>query len=253
VIKQIFKWLKIILAVLLLYLVARCQYLKRLPPRTFPTDKEMLQYFNQHRSEIERLVKLHREFYYLENLKPSSTPLDKAEQDMLMKKAGVKRIIGSSIGSRWYPDNYSEHTKHTLKSIDNLRSTFYDNPNHGLIEPEIINILKKEIPSLFTKDIPLLNVIQLADLTQVMEIELTDYRYEMMEVRKVYMHFPQPPLTQNNRIMVHDTFYEALVAAERVLDTLDNPPKDWKPGECLLKTIDIQWFMATCRSYDYPI
>lgn len=246
-IKQFFKWLMIALAAYFIYFLALGQYLKSKPKKTFPTDKEMLEHFNQHRSEIERLMKLHREYAYLETIKGGSTPLDRGERNALMKNAGVQRIIDGPIGWSWYPDNYSEQTKRTLQSIDNLRSTFYGNPNHGLIEPEIIKILKKEIPSLFNKDLPVLSVGQVADLTQVMQIELADTRYKMFVARKIYIHFPQPPMIQNNRIMVYGHRYETLVPAERILSSLDNPPSDWKPGECLLRPIDTQWFMATCQ------
>lgn len=249
-IKQIFKWLMIILAALLLFVVARGQYMKSKPKRTFPADKEMLAYFNQHRPEIARLVKRHRDFVYLENLKPGSTPLDKAEQNALMKKAGVQRLIGSSIGWHWYPEPYSEHTIRTLRSLYNRSA------GNAATTQEVIETLKKEMPSLFKKDIPMLNEMQLGELTQVLEIEPADPRYWRIEERKVFMHFPQPPMIQNDRIIAITLSLDdldSLRPAERILKSLDTSPSDWKRGECLLKPIDTQWFMAICKSYDHPI
>jgi hypothetical protein len=264
-INQIFKWLKIVLAILLLYLIARCQYNKSMWLNGHPTDNRMLEHFNQHRAEFEKLVQYHQQYDYLEQVKPGLAKLNEDEQKALLKQAGVKRVYGTFWGwmgthegivNRHLIEKFSPNSANhfldqdrPLKSVDNVHSTFYKHPYDGAIEsPDEIKKLKKSLaPSyIFNGDVPLFELVAIADLSRIIEIELAEPSYSIfVNRRKVYMHFPRPPIIQNNRIMVHSPLEgdKKLVKVHRIVDSLDYPPSDWN-NECLVKIINTQWFIS---------
>ncbi len=256
-IKLIFKWLKIVFAVLLLCLVARCQYINHSQNR-LPTDKEMLEHFNRHRVDFEKLVLYHQQYDYLEQVKPGLPKLNNEEKKVLLNQAGVKRVYGTFWGwgvpqdiiDRSYradKENSSIYHEQPFKSVDNVHSTFYKHPYDGAIEsPEQIKKLKREVSAAYflDSDVPLFKLAPITDLTRIIEIELAEPRYSIFFTkRKVYMHFPRPPIIQNNQIMVHTSIDGYLYPAFRIVDSLYDPPTDWY-GDCLLKPIDTVWFIS---------
>jgi hypothetical protein len=264
VIKQIFKWLMIVIIVLLLSLVARCQYSRSLSLNGHPADNRMLEHFNQHRAEFEKLVQYHRQYDYLEQVKPGLAKLNIEEQNALLNQAGVKRVYGTLWG--WMATKEKIVDRHLMakfapisathfldqdrpvKSVDNIHSTFYRHPYDGAREsPEEIKKFKKEMPSyFFDSDVNRSLLTPIADLSRIIEIELAEPRYSIFSNRrKVYMHFPRPPIIQNNRIMVHSPLEgdRKLVTVHRIVDSLDNPPSDWN-NECILKSIDTLWYIS---------
>ncbi len=220
----------------------------------------MLKHFNQHRAEFEKLVQYHRQYDYLEQVNPRLPKLNKEEQEALLKQAGVKRVYGTFWG--WWPRTPSQMAEHfrgsnkykkyghlfderPIKTVDNVHSTFYKHPHDVSTEsPEEIKKIKKAFPnqSYHNMDIFTLEMTPIADLTRIVEIELAEPRYSIFFYnRKVYMHFPRPPIIQNNWIMVNTEGY--LIPTHRIVDSLDDPPSDWN-NECLLKAIDAQWFIS---------
>lgn len=257
-IKQIFKWLGIILVILLLYFFIRYQYIKDSIPDRLPSDKRMLKHFKQHRAEFEKLVQYHRQYDYLEQVNPRLPKLNKEEQEALLKQAGVKRVYGTFWGWMGTSNKMAERYRSAresggyfndrpIKTVDNVHSTFYKHPHDVSTQsPDEIKKLKKTFPnqSFHNMDIFTLEMTPIADLTRIVEIELAEPRYSIFFYkRKVYMHFPRPPIIQNNRIMIHTPIDGYLVPAHRIVDSLDDPPSDWN-NECLLKAIDMQWFIS---------
>lgn len=261
-----------------------------------PSDAAMTAHFNDHRAEFEQLVKGYRDFRrYLptaedyreekqindleDKLKRENklTPearraIDEARRQglkkygpsyemlpdvkALMAKLEVYGIGGAGQGGEWYPDHYSAKTIQTVK-----RYMGYWIPiKEQLTEPESIQLLKKELPSLFEGTTFVRDVMDVAQLTKVVELQrgkpkqpemLIRWRYSTF-LRKSYYHFPQPPRVENGHVLIH-SFHASgavdLAPGLRVFDSLDSYPPDWQAGECVLKRIDEQWFIALCRSY----
>lgn len=201
----------------------------------------------------------------MEQVKPELSKLNKDEQKALLNQAGVKRVYGTFWGwmgakekivdrhlmNKFNPEsaNHFLDQDRPLKSVDNVHSTFYKHPYDGARKSlEEIKKLKKSLPPtyFYNGDVPNFELVPIADLTRIIEIELADPRYSVfVNRRKVYMHFPLPPIIQNSRIMVHSPLEGdiKLVKVHRVVDSLDYPPSDWN-NECLVKIIDTQWFIS---------
>jgi hypothetical protein len=218
-----------------------------------PTDEEMIQYFNEHRTEFEQLVQTYR------NYRPPNPPLDYGigiyenqpkEIKALMEKTGVDRIIGGGeppIG--WLPEPYSEHTLQVLRSL-------YTRENFASKE-EIMTTYKKEFPSLFNSDSPPRNTQELARLVSGFEIEMADknkydkFRLNAGMIRKVYFYFPQIPRIENNRLLMPTYEPETPYISKyggRVLESLNQYPPNWRSWECVSKRIEPQWFLGLCKA-----
>jgi hypothetical protein len=64
---------------------------------------------------------------------------------------------------------------------------------------------------------------------------------------KQYVYFPAAPRIKDGRALRAAPLTEQ-VSGYRVLNSLDTPPSDWQRSECLLRTIEPQWFLRLCRS-----
>ncbi|MFZ5774959.1 MAG: hypothetical protein ACOY3Z_05700 [Thermodesulfobacteriota bacterium] len=217
------------------------------------SDREMLQHFTVHRAELEQLVQGYR------NYRRSDAPEQQSymlleDVKALKQKAEVYSITGAQgAAGRWYPDHYSEHTLQVRKSLE-IRSA--SNP---ATEAEIMKTLRHELPTLFEGGTPVRDLLDKARVTTVIDISLGSLKKQRDRIHlryglihKGYYYFPQPPRIENGHIV--EAGYSLIDHAytrpgQRVLESLDDFPPDWKRGECVLKPIDGRWFITLCRSY----
>lgn len=174
----------------------------------------------------------------------------------LKANLGVYHIIGAGRGGNWYPNHYSTKTIQTVKRYENHWFSLKDH----LYGEDSFDFIRRELPSLFEGTTPVRDFRYVSQLTEVIELQkgtpkqpadVRRWRYGT-SLRKSYYHFPQPPRIENGHVLVH--IFQASGAVDlapslRVLDSLDAYPPDWQAGECVLKRIDEQWFIALCRSY----
>jgi hypothetical protein len=216
------------------------------PPKSLLSDEEMILNFNEHRSELEQLVQGYRNdrrpkksgtFYYAQSLEAQS----------LMKKASVSAPNVS--GDWWFPNPYSARATKFHWKID----------SHSA-DPKVRPLLhspedwKREMPELFKGVPPITDYIDLVHHTGVMTLDFGNPDsivriWHGMRISRYYYHYPYPPKIQDSHIL--QPYYtkngEPLSRpSERVLESLDKIPSDWEKGECILRRINPNWFIAMC-------
>jgi hypothetical protein len=216
-----------------------------------PSDKEMLAHFNTHRSGLEQLVQGYRNFRPARTWPGMTSYEHQEEVKELMKELGINHVIEAQGASgRWYPTPYSERTLQILKAL-------YVRPIDNLAdENEVMKTLREQMPVLFNSaQVPLRDILDVARTTTVIHAQLGSLkhryskhrlRYFATDIHKGYYYFPQIPRVESGRILKSSQFGYSL--GQRVFDSLDDYPPNWKRGECVLKRIDPHWFIAMCRT-----
>lgn len=220
-----------------------------------PSDELLLRHFREHRAELEQLVQGYRN-YRRPDL-PGNHYYEKSKEvKELMKKVDVWHVIGAQAeAGLWYPDHYSPETITKVKNYFGWGRSIHER----LTSAEAIAILKREMPEVFESVAPMRDVLEVAKVTQVISLDLGPNGHIMQphrlgypgtEIYKGYYYFPQPPRIENGHILIHDFHKpDGLGGGQRIFESLDDYPPDWKKGECVLKPMDAQWFIAMCRTY----
>lgn len=218
-----------------------------------PSDKELIEHFNAHRSEFEQLAQGYRNFRDRNKFYEDSSK----EVQALMKKAGVNHIVEAGGGfGVWYPEPYSEHTLQVRKSLE-IRPIF----KLATTEEEL-ETLHRELPALFEGVAPIQSGMDILRVTVPTKFYLgpkpgqvkwgkTTLRYLDSFLAKGYCYYPQSPRVENGHIVeaeysLMDNTYTR--PGLRVFDTLDDYPPRWKRGECVLKRINDKWLLFMCRN-----
>ena len=175
-----------------------------------PSDEEMIKHFHDHKSDIEEIVRLYRE--YPEPIERhhlwSSVPETKA----LMQKSGVKRLKDKAW--LFLPDPYSPATALQMKS-ELQRPGFEIFIRHGIVAVTL------DDPRYFS----------------------TWNKYGIL-IKDLY-YFPEEPKIENGWLLVPDSTGVPEKFAP-VMNSLNQHPKDFKM--CLLRPIEPKWFISLCRS-----
>lgn len=214
-----------------------------------PSDEQMIERFNANRAGFEQLVQGYRNYRRSDVFYEQSTNEVKA----LASRLGVYHVVEAQGASgQWYPSPYSEETRKILRSLY-VRSV--SNPAYN---KEIMETLHKKIPALFNGFSATNDVLDVSKITSVIQLEIgtsaqpTDkFVLRYGGIYKGYYYFPQIPRMQEGHIVVpvccHLDESLTIRLGQRVLNSLDGYPPDWKRGECVLKRIDDHWFIAMCR------
>jgi hypothetical protein len=213
-----------------------------------PSDKEMINHFNQHRAEFEQLVQDYRNFRNTEVFYEKSS----RQAIELTKKLKISHINNGCCS--WMPDAYS-------KKIARIRGQYYGHSAKGNVvssNQEQIDYWRHYVPELFAGVAPIAWSHQIDRLAG--EIHLISgengrkgYKFPLGYglIYQAYYYFPQVPIVQNGSILV--PYYDVQNKPTthpfwRVFDSLNDYPSNWKRGECVLKRIDSNWFLAMCRA-----
>lgn len=224
-----------------------------------PSDATLIKHFNEHRAEFEQLMKGARN-YRLQV--PSYVGSEQGRQ--LAEKLRVAYVSGGEI--IWLPDPYSARTArlsaqftggHTLEEREKNKRTLQ----------EQIDFWKTNLPELFEGYAPVTEVWQLDSLWGVIRVrglgsteigsggiaaaQAIRLGQGFHTIFKQYWHYPQPPRIGDGRILTPGYGWNdepTVRKSQRVLDSLDDYPTDWQPGECVLRRIDPHWFIAMCKS-----
>lgn len=220
-----------------------------------PSDEEMIEHFNAHRTELEQLVQGYRYYRAPTGIEPWKHSFELMPSvKSLMTNAGVYHVVGAQGPSGfWYPDHYS------AKTIQTIRSLYWGRSIHHLAtEDEILSTLRREMPVLFEGSGPIRTLTEKSRLTAVIHIDRgtlkrhsqkAPMRYFGTRIHKDYYHFPQSPRIEQGHILIHDFRNpDGLGLGQRVFESLNHFPPDWQRGECVLRRIDAHWFIAMCRT-----
>jgi hypothetical protein len=215
-----------------------------------PSDAEMIARFKANRSGFEQLVQGVRN--YREIGAPYPYVRSSNEVRSLVKRLGIFRI---TWGGFWYPAPYSERTArltgefigHTMEQRSHVRTL-----------EQMLDYWKANMPELFEGVAPVTYYPQVNQLTGIIFFTMgsakrpdTKFTLRYGGLQKGYRHYPQVPQVKDGHILIpdYDLNNKPIVrAGDRVLDSLDDYPPDWKRGECVLKRIDDYWFIQMCRA-----
>lgn len=221
-----------------------------------PSDATLIKHFNSHRDEFEQLMKGARN-YRLQV--PSYVESEQGKQ--LAEKLHIAYVSGGE--TIWLPDPYSER-------VARLKGQYYGHSVKSSINrtlQEQLDYWKTNLPELFEGYAPVTEVWQLDSLWGVIEIEglgsaeigsggiaaakSIRLGQSFHTISKEYWHYPQPPRIGDGSILTPGYGWNdepTVRKSRRVLDSLDDYPPDWQPGECVLRRIDPHWFIAMCKS-----
>lgn len=220
-----------------------------------PSDAEMIAQFNAHQTEHEKLVQGYRNNRPSRTL-PGSVPYEHINEIRgLMNKLEVYHLGEAQGGSgQWYPYPYSKKVLQTLRFL-------YVRPlEQAATNEEIIQKLQDEMPELFKQEqMPLRDIGDIVRVTSAIHLQLGSEKqpyvrgplaYFPTRIHKGYYYFPQPPRLKDGHVMVlslnlQDSGYRP---GQRVFESLDDYPPDWAKGECVLKRINLHWFITMCRT-----
>jgi hypothetical protein len=220
------------------------------PP--LPSDQEMIEHFERNRPTFEKLAQEYRNFRGSGVFIYESSP----EVYEMMKEIGVDDISqASGQFGRWYPDPYSQQTQKVLKEI------FIRPIDKALTDEGTMAILRKRLPALFEGVAPLADVMDVAQITSAVmfsigadpekrDIGKITLRYPDSFLEKGFCYYPHPPQLERGHVvatgysLVDKTYTRPGI---RVLLSLDEYPTDLQRHECVIKSIDPQWFIHLCR------
>lgn len=215
-----------------------------------PSDETLIKHFNEHRAEFEQLVKGAR------NYRLQVPPYVKStEGKALATKLRIGNIrAGAPI---WFPDPYSERTAH-------IHGQYFGHSYKGIkrTPQEQVGYWKNHFPELFEGAVPVTMGWQMPYMAGAAHLgigkNVDDYLNNNASrlatfpdpIVKRYVNFPQPPRVEDSWLL--EPTYDmqdrpTTRKAYRVFDSLDGYPPAWERGECVLKRIDAQWFIAMCR------
>lgn len=214
-----------------------------------PTDEEMIQNFNEHRMELEQLVRGYRNYRRPEGT--GSFFYEQAEEVKALMRAAKVSYLGVG-GGGWLPAPYSAQAAKfswgiSTRSADPKVRPLLDSPADW----------KREMPELFEGVPPLTDRMHISHHTGRMSLRygnprpINRYVLRYGGITKSYFHYPYPPKIQDAHILepyftINGDPYTQ--PGERVLDSLNDFPPDWKRAECVLRRIDPNWFIAMCRA-----
>lgn len=222
---------------------------------SLPNDAEMLRHFSDHRAGYEQLVQGYLNYRPSRTLPASVAYEQIPEVKALMRELEIYHIVGAQGASgSWYPNPYSHKTVQTLRSL-------HARPINQLpTNEEIMKTLRVELPILFEQaQMPLRDIGDISRVTTPMHLQpgseqqpddRLPLKYYPTRLHKGYYYFPQPPKLENGHVMVpsinsRDPGYRL---GQRVFESLDDYPANWAKGECVLKRINLHWFISMCRT-----
>ena len=180
-----------------------------------PKDEELIAYFQNHKADIEALVKSYREYEGVDaNLWEKST-----ETLALKQKAGVERVVHSA--SLWLPNPYLPETDVLIKRTIRAGSGCCFFRRYGSIEIEI------DVNRYFRKSLR--------------------YPGDYL-IWKTLFFYPEVPRLENGWLLAPAREDGKIELHHRVLPSLNTYPPDWKRGECVVRKLDAQWFIQMCRA-----
>ncbi|MBL8495231.1 MAG: hypothetical protein JNM37_13410 [Rhodocyclaceae bacterium] len=181
------------------------------------SDEEMIAHFNAHRAEIEALVKSYREW--------EPTPGEnviwnhKPETKRLLERAGVWAV--SDIAPIWFDDPYSIE---------------------GAARFDVL--LRAGTPQGYFRKIGTIEVLLLGKEYA----RSSFFRYPKgAGLFKRFVYYPVRPRVENG-LLLHPFHFGRQGEGDRVFDSLNAFPPDWKVGECVLRKLEPQWFIQMCRA-----
>lgn len=184
--------------------------------KELPVDEKMITHFEQHRTEIENLVRLYQSYSYQEWEK------NEVEIKELMDKAGVSEIFRcSGTGEYWLPNPYSPETA-KLASM----------------------IIAKDFPQGFSSRNTSIICITLSPQNDYLFVKLKSIWRDYDEITKRLEYFPYPPKIIDRRVkgILQPSGYYSL--SRRVLTSLDYFPSQWRRYETVYRQINSQWFIS---------
>lgn len=182
------------------------------------SDEEMIAHFNAHRADIEALVKSYREW---EPTPGENVIWDhKPETERLLRRAGVWAV--GNIFPIWFDDPYSiEAAKRFEAELKADPDPFKTSRKIGTID--VLLLGKQYARSSF-------------------------FRYPKgAGLFKRFVYYPVVPRVENG-LLLHPFHFGRQGEGDRVFDSLNDFPPDWKVGECVLRRLEPQWFIQMCRA-----
>jgi hypothetical protein len=199
------------IVVLILLLTAYYLLIIRNP---LPSDEQMIEHFQKHRSDIEELVRRYRS-YSTEPDVDHSTWFRKGDTMDIMEQA---RIDWLAHGAIWLPNPYSIESAKLIKDdIKHGEGNMLFNKYGGLM----VSLLPRKYYSKF------------------------HLRY--LKIWKDIYFIPEVPRIEDDELLWPFNTRGKYTARRRILSSLNGFPENWKAHECVFKQIETHWFLRLCN------
>jgi hypothetical protein len=184
-----------------------------------PSDEEMIRTFQEHRSDIEELVRRYQIVSPDPKIDHSTAWYKDPDTRKLMKQVGLDSISHSAY-SPWLPNPYSiETSKSITKGIQNGKST----------------LLFIKYGSLIVKLLP--------------RQGYRSYNLRYFHIWKDFYFIPEVPRIENGELLFPVKDNGEYTGSKRVLSSLNEFPDNWKAYECVYKQIEPHWFLSMCNGH----
>jgi hypothetical protein len=183
-----------------------------------PSDEVMIAHFQEHRAEIEELVKRYRGCV----TKVGTSCEDLPENLALMEKARVKRV--TDVAPQWPPNPYSIEAAKQFSKLLQAGKIPSLNP-YSSIAVELLDEddPKRHFASVLTASGRRLIFKELIFIPEVVRIE-----HEILWL-------PAHPFT-------------GVTGKMRIYKTLDEYPSNWIKGTCVYRQFETHWFVHLCAA-----
>lgn len=198
-------------SVIIFYTAKFWYILPKLNVQPQPSDEYMIKHFQEHRADLEALVKAYREEHLIINPRVSWDATEHIKE--IKRKTDVSRL-------------------HSHSSI-----LWFENPYSNNAEDYFSHKIKRESINVFRNHSYNEVVVELNNSTSHSVIE-------QKTVVKSYLHIPQVPKIEDGELLnpVGSTGPGNML----VMNSLDKYPYDWERTECFVKPLDLQWFILLC-------
>ncbi|MEJ2426216.1 MAG: hypothetical protein P8101_17500, partial [Candidatus Thiodiazotropha sp.] len=184
-----------------------------------PSDEEMIRTFQEHRSDIEELVRRYQVVSPDPKIDHSTAWYKDPDTRKLMKRVGLDSISFSSYGP-WLPSPYSiETAKYTMELSRNAKDYDLFIKRGGLI----VKLLPR--------------------------LHFRSYNLKYFHIWKDFYFIPEIPRIENGKLLWPVDENGKYTVRRRVLSSLDDFPDNWKAYECVYKQIEPHWFLSMCNGH----
>lgn len=215
--KKIYFYVGFVLIVMAWFSVVATYLYRSLHTNPLISDEAFIAHFQAHRDEIKEVIRRYQE-YEPEEVGQHHLWREQGDTPELLKRTNIK-YVDYTAGSPWLPAPYSLETGKKIRALSKKGKGFELWIKHGII---------------------------------TVSFEGSQYwrpsgLYPGWIWKKLY-YFPHETRIENGLLLGRLDHIGRNVFRERVLPSLNDYPKDWKRGECVMRKLEPNWFIGMCRS-----
>lgn len=186
------------------------------------SDEEMIAHFNEHREEFRELVRRYRYFEVMPGMDASTGWLEESDTKELMDSISVYGV--TYLMSSWPPDPYSEDRMERQSALRKELGFSGYNRRYGLLKLRFLSGTRSRNRA-------------------------RENTFAYGVIWKDFVFFPEPPWVEGGWMYFPKTHPgdRGKKRVNKVFQSLDVIPKDWRPYSCVYRRLEERWFLRMCN------